>query len=63
MLVPYVTSSFASMKNSISLNFVILFLIVLPRLYTKEAGLSIFHWSKKKFFTLSKRRIELDLCS
>ena len=34
-------------------------LIVLPRLYTTEGGVSIFHLSGKKFLTLSKWSIEL----
>ena len=46
------------MEDTVSLQFIILFFIAMPRLFATEGGLSIFNLSANKFFTLSKWSIK-----
>ena len=58
MPVPFFISSFVPMEDTVSLQFIILFFIALPRLFATEGGLSIFNLSANRFFTLSKWSIK-----
>ena len=58
MPVPFFISSFVPMEDTVSLQFIILSFIALPRLFATEGGLSIFNLSANRFFTLSKWSIK-----